>query len=108
VVLDANRTLAESLGLSSDELVGRQVSDLFPEGVLARRWPYHEQVLKLKRPVRFEDERDGTWFDNVVWPILNDNGDVQAVAVIARDITERKVAERVLGKASEDGEGTQG
>jgi hypothetical protein len=40
--------------------------------------------------VRFEDERDGRWYDTVAYPILNDSGEVNKIAVIARDITYLK------------------
>ena len=42
--------------------------------------------------VSFEDERDGMWFDIVAYPIIVDTGEVKRVAIIARDITEKKAA----------------
>lgn len=40
----------------------------------------------------------------MVWPILDDRGEITGLAVIARDITERKLAEQAL-KAGQAGEG---
>jgi hypothetical protein len=40
--------------------------------------------------VRFEDERDGRRFDTVAYPILNENGDVIKIAIVARDITKQE------------------
>jgi PAS domain S-box-containing protein len=95
-VMDCNNTMAELLDLTRERLVGNSVWDLFPEAVAERRKAYVEQVVRLRKPVRFEDEREGRWFDNVMWPIQDDSGGVSRVAVIARDITERKLADEVL------------
>jgi hypothetical protein len=35
--------------------------------------------------VRFEDERDGRWYDTVAYPIMSESGGVTWIAVIARD-----------------------
>jgi PAS domain-containing protein len=43
--------------------------------------------------VRFEDERDGNWYDTVAYPIAIESGEVTRVAIVARDITERKKGE---------------
>jgi len=44
--------------------------------------------------VRFEDEREGMLFENQILPILNQEGEVERIAVFACNITERKRAER--------------
>jgi signal transduction histidine kinase len=53
-----------------------------------------EQVARSGRYVRFEDEREGTWFDQSVYPIFDKEGNVAQLAVFARDITDRKQAEQ--------------
>jgi PAS domain S-box-containing protein len=54
------------------------------------------QVLEKKAAVRFEDERNGIWFDTVAYPITGEEGRVTRIAVIARDITDRKRIEAAL------------
>jgi PAS domain S-box-containing protein len=46
--------------------------------------------------VRFEDERDGRWYDTVAYPILSETGEVKKIAIIARDITDRRNTEEAL------------
>ena len=50
--------------------------------------------------MRYEDERDGRWYDTVAYPILVD-GEVTRIAMIARDITDRKKAEDKLRESEE-------
>jgi PAS domain S-box-containing protein len=46
--------------------------------------------------VRFEDERDNIWYDTVAYPIVSETGDVTRIAIVARDITNRRNSEEVL------------
>jgi PAS domain-containing protein len=58
-------------------------------------------ALEKKEMVRYEDERNGTWYDTVAYPIVKETGEVERVVIISRDITERKRSEREL-QESED------
>jgi signal transduction histidine kinase/ActR/RegA family two-component response regulator len=62
------------------------------------------RVLSEGRPVRFEDERAGHWFDNNMCPVRGPDGRPHGVAVFARDITERKGIEQALSDAKESAE----
>jgi PAS domain S-box-containing protein len=46
-----------------------------------------------------EDERLGLWSDNVIAPVLNEQGEVEQLAIVALDITQRKQAEKALQQA---------
>ena len=46
--------------------------------------------------VRFEDQRDGSWYDTVGYPIVGETGEVTRIAIIARDITNRRNTEEAL------------
>ncbi len=81
------------------ELVGRNVFELFPPGMAERRKARNDAVIESGVPARFEDERDGRWMDNTIYPILDADGNVTKLAIFSYDITERKSAELALHRA---------
>jgi len=96
IILTLNETAALRFGKRNDELVGVLVDDLLPEEVARSRRMLVAQVLEKKTMVRFVDERDGRWYDTVAYPIISGTGEVTRIAIIARDITDRKITERAF------------
>jgi PAS domain S-box-containing protein len=96
IILDANETMARRFRRRVDELIGSCVWDLFPSDMSECRKAHVSKVIQSGKPVRFEDEREGMWNDNVIYPVLDAQGKVTKVAVLARDITERRRAEEEL------------
>jgi len=94
-------------GYSAEEVVGRSISLLFP--------PDHSDELpaileRINRGQRVEPydtiriKKDGTILDvsTTVSPIRDSRGDVAAVSIIARDISERKHKEEEIRKLNAD------
>jgi PAS domain S-box-containing protein len=111
VLLDAegrmmivNERTARSVGLRVEDMVGRRLDEVLPPEVGRRRMEMACEVLGQGRPVRFEDERAGFWFDNIMCPVWGPDGMPQGVAIFARDVTERKLAEAALSSAKESAE----
>jgi two-component system, cell cycle sensor histidine kinase and response regulator CckA len=96
IVLAANEAMARALGRTLDEIVDRSLEDLHPPATAATRRAYFDQVFRTGRPVRFEEEREGIWFDNIAHPVFDAQGAVTHVAVLGRDITQRRRTERAL------------
>lgn len=95
-VLEINETAARRFNRSIDQMIGHHPWDLLPPEVSQRRKAYVDEVIRTAKPIRFEDERAGTWFDNVFYPILDAQGTVTRVAVWVRDITRRMQREQEL------------
>ncbi len=93
----AARRLASHAGIAFDgnaeALHGLNVYDLLPEELASARRERNEQVIKSGEPARYEDERNGSWFDNSIYPVFSVEGKVVSLAVFSRDITELKLAQ---------------
>jgi len=104
-ILAANGTAAKRLRRYAPEnrgdLVGLCVYDLFPGELSDRRRKRNEAVIRSGKPARYEDERDGRWFDNSIYPVEGRRGKIVGLAVFSRDITERKQAEHALHQSQE-------
>ncbi len=101
-ILFANATVARRLGRTVDEIVGRTFYDLFLPELAAQRMKYLQEVIRTGKAIRYEDERSGYFFENALHPIVDEQGKVTAVAILAIDRTERKRAEDALKKAHDE------
>ncbi|MBW2203333.1 MAG: PAS domain S-box protein, partial [Deltaproteobacteria bacterium] len=102
-MLYVNEFLADRFGRSVDEMIGLSPEDVVDKGdlVTVKRVAYFKQVATTGKPVRFEDKRGGIWFDTVVTPVLDKDGQVFQVAILARDITDKKNIEQALVESEE-------
>lgn len=94
----ANDVLLRMWGKTWDEAIGKNCLELGYE-------PWHaemhdreiEQVIATKQPIRGEVPFAGTFgrriYDYIFVPVLDENGNVKAIAGTTRDVTERKMAE---------------
>jgi PAS domain S-box-containing protein len=96
IVLALNETAAQQLGGSVDELLGACIWDFTSPEMAAIRKTRVEDVIRLAKPVRFEDEHAKLWFDNSIYPILDMMSNVTSLAVYAHDITKRKRTDQEL------------
>ena len=100
VILDMNATAALKFKKNGDSPVGTQMDTLLPPKIAQSRRALMTRVIETQQLVRYEDERDGRWYDTVAYPIIVD-GEVTRIAMIARDITERKRSEDALRESEE-------
>lgn len=100
-ILEINRTAAERLGDSIENLVGRDFMTLMPPALALARRVYFDEALLSRQAVRFEDERDGMRFAITVYPVLEEGRRVDRLLIFARDITEQTRAAEALRKSEE-------
>lgn len=96
-----NQPFAHACGLRQEELVGMRDSDIWPEDLAERYHADDMEVIASRSAKRIEEpmaDAGGktTWMETVKTPILNENGEVIGTTGIARDITERKLAEEQI------------
>ncbi len=101
-ILALNQTTANNVGKSTDELLGSCIYDSLAPDVAKARKARVDEAIRLGKPMRFEDERDGRWFDHGLYPISDTQGKVEKIAIYGRDITERKQAEVFLMRHAQE------
>lgn len=103
--LYANQAAIEHVGATRDKLIGKNIRDglaHLPE--LMRLWMERvDRVFDSGQPMRVEDAVEvGTKFvysESVLSPIKDTSGNMFAVGVLYRDVTERKKMERRIAEA---------
>jgi len=90
IILALNQVAAERLNKDADELIGACIEDVFPPSLAESRRAMVEEAKLEDRPIRFEDEQNGRFFDTSVYPVMDSQGEMTRLAIFAQDITERK------------------
>jgi PAS domain S-box-containing protein len=93
IILALNEIAAQRLGKSADELVGLCAYDVFPPALAKSRKAQVDRALRSGAPVRFEDKREGRFFDHSLYPVFDAQKKVTQIAVFVHDVTHRKQAE---------------
>jgi PAS domain S-box-containing protein len=101
VIISANDRFIKQMGSRKDSMVGTVIHGIFPEEVTRERRLRFNQAVSSGKPVTFEDSRDGIWFENSFYPVLDDAGKVVRVAAFISDITEKRRVTEAL-RASEE------
>jgi len=96
--LAVNNALAKSLGVEKEELINRSMYEFFSREDAENRKHLLQKVIESKKPFQWKDDRVGKYFDNSVYPIFDDKGNVKQLAVFAKDITEKIKADEILRK----------
>ncbi|MGE4267688.1 MAG: ATP-binding protein [Deferribacterales bacterium] len=96
-ILSGNMEAAKKMDIPSEELAGRNVSDLFPE-LSEDLYENDTKVITSKKPLlgviqnyKLEDRTIVVKTDKI--PIPDENGDVSYILVISRDITDELKAQ---------------
>ena len=96
-----NESAAKNFGSTQEELVGKCPFDFGSADSTNRRWEVFREFVVNPRPLRFEDKNNGKYFDNSVYPVLDEAGNLRYGVVFAQNITERKNTEKALQDSEE-------
>ncbi|HEY4492471.1 MAG TPA: PAS domain S-box protein, partial [Acidobacteriota bacterium] len=105
-ILYLNTHAAKSLRVTPEQIIGKSRSEIFTPQSYTSQTKSLQKVIKTMAPNRVEEAMQlggkQVWMDINLVPLKDPLGTVVAVMGIARDITDRKNAERALQDAEEN------
>lgn len=93
-----NEAGAEEFGMPAVELIGADLVSMFPPELVSQRKSQIEDVIEAGEVRHFEDELNGRYFDNHLFPLFDAEDRVSRVVFFAQDVTERKLLEEAQKK----------
>ena len=95
IIIDINKAMAAYLENSIEALIGQNLWELYKDNeIFQKRRRQVEKVMTTGSPLHTQDQRQNHWFDIYCYPLLDMRGAVTRVAILARDITTEKEAEK--------------
>lgn len=95
-IMTANKTGAERLGKTVQEIIGTALRDYFPPDVSDNRRLKGFEAVRSGKPVTFDDRVKGRWYHNTIFPISDKLGKVTSLAIFGSDVTDYRLAEENL------------
>ncbi len=101
-----NEPFSKACGMKAEDLQGKTDFDIWPPDLAERYMQDDLDVIRSGRPKYVEEpltdsEEHMRWVQTIKTPIYNDLGEVIGTTGIARDITERRLAEEELKRHRE-------
>lgn len=100
-ILECNDNLAASFNMTHDGILGRRFYDLFSPEEAEQRVRFVEKAFATGRTQSYEGAQDGRSYRASIYPIPGGERGIERVLIMARDITEEKLAERLLKESEE-------
>jgi PAS domain S-box-containing protein len=101
IILAANARLASYFGGNEEAVIGRDFIEIAPPDIKADRKQRFEKIIESRQPYFFEQYLDGLYYENWISPVLNAEGNVVAMAIIAFDVTKRVLNEQQMARLIE-------
>jgi PAS domain S-box-containing protein len=95
-ILAINEAGARRFGFTPEQLLGRDIRTFMPLELARSRWAVRDEVLKTGKAVHQIDQRGERTYDSWFYPVTDSEGEVNGLAIFARDITDERRFEKNL------------
>jgi PAS domain S-box-containing protein len=95
-IIAANAETARRLNTSKENLIGKNLFNTIPPELAKSLKSKTSEVIRIKKPIKFEDIHKDNITLNTVYPIIDIQGEISKLAVFSYDITDRKNMEKTL------------
>jgi PAS domain S-box-containing protein len=89
-VLAMNHFAAQRFHRPLDRVLGTIFFSLLPTSLATSRKAACDEVIRSGEAMVTRDERNGIAFENNIYPVLDQKGNITSVAIFAKDITEQQ------------------
>ncbi len=94
-ILASNEIAARRFDRSLEQMIDESLYDLLPVESAASLRAHVAELMRSKKPVHYEDEREGKIIEHDVYPVSEHKGEISRIAFFSRDVTMRKWVEDV-------------
>jgi len=94
-IKSGNRALSDRYHNKLETLLGQKYTDFADPEIQEEQHYFIDEICAQGKPRRIEFEQDGRVYYNSGYPIFNDAGQVDEIAIFSYDITERKRGEQL-------------
>jgi diguanylate cyclase (GGDEF)-like protein/PAS domain S-box-containing protein len=94
-ILAINAFAAERFGQTPESITGKNFYPLLPADLAISRRALVQKVISTGQPFNSQDRRGAVFFNNSLYPVKDNAGTVESVAVYAKDVTEQHCAKEV-------------
>jgi PAS domain S-box-containing protein len=95
MILASNEIAAKRFDRSLEQVIDESVYDLLPAESGATLKAHVAELLRSRKPVHYEDEREGKIIEHDIYPVSEHKGEISRIAFFSRDVTMRKWVEDV-------------
>lgn len=101
IILEINEAAMRRVNKGVADLTGKSVFDFFPPEFRQIHSVYINIVTQTKEPLHFQDEYEGMIFQVCIYPILDNEEEVERLAVFVNDNTEHRRMQELLFRYSQ-------